>query len=103
MCFRHVVFGGFGGLCCFDLSFWKWPWFVSFCCHVLCSLGRRFVSCDIVDVYSILLWCVSVILSGLLLLSSFLSHFWCTLISVIVVFCGRCGMGCIGHGFREFG
>ena len=75
MCFRHVVFGGFGGLCCFDLSFWKWPWFVSFCCHVLCSLGRRFVSCDIVDVYSILLWCVSVIFSGLLLLSPFLSHF----------------------------
>jgi len=60
-------------LCCFDLSFWKWPWFVSFCCHVLCSLGRRFVSCDIVDVYSILLWCVSVILSGLLLLSPILS------------------------------
>jgi len=31
------------------------------------------VSCDIVDVYSILLWCVSVILSGLLLLSPILS------------------------------
>ena len=31
------------------------------------------MSCDIVDVYSILLWCVSVILSGLLLLSPILS------------------------------
>ena len=54
-------------------------------------------------VYSILLCCVSVIFSGLMLLSPFLSHLWCTLISVIVVCCGRCLLGCIGHGFREFG
>ena len=71
--------------------FWKWPWFVSFCCHVLCSLGRRFVSCDIVDVYSILLWCMSVIFGGGLLLSLFIVTLWETLIVGSDVFrCHSC-------------
>ena len=53
--------------------------------------------------YSIYFVCVSVIFGGGLLLSLFLVTFWCTLIGGIVVFCGRCFVGCLGHGVREFG
>ena len=54
-------------------------------------------------VYSIWLWCVSVIFGGGLLLSFFSVTFWCAFIGGIVVFCGRCCVGCLGHVVREFG
>ncbi len=53
--------------------------------------------------YSIWLWCISLIFGGGLLLSLFSVTFLCTFIGVIVVFCGRCCAGCLGHGVREFG
>ena len=46
---------------------------------------------------------MSVIFGGGRLLLLIFVTFWCAFLGVIVVFCGRCWVGCLGHGFREFG